>query len=110
MKKLFVVVIVTVALHFGWTFAAPPIRHYFLDAKIRDMSEQGRLLNQRDMLQEILRVVEEKSIPITEKDIKFKREKNQMRISVAYSTTVTAPFYTKTYQFASSHAGVYEPR
>jgi hypothetical protein len=109
-KKIFTIVILTIVGHLGWTFASPPMKHYFLDAKIREIAKEGRLLNQGDMLKEIMRVVEEKKIPITEKDIKFKRDGNQMRISVEYSTTVTAPFYTKTYQFASNYSGVYEPR
>ena len=103
-------VILTIVGHLGWSFATPPMKHYFLDAKIREIVKEGRLLNTSDMMKEIMRGVEEKKIPVTEKDIHFKRDGNQLRISVAYSTTVTAPFYTKTYQFASNYSGLYDPR
>jgi hypothetical protein len=110
MKKIFVIAILAAGVHAGWIFAAPPVKHYFLDAKIRDMAEQGRLYNQHEMLNEILRVVEEKQIPISAKDIQFRLDGNKMRISVSYRTTVSMPYYTKTYTFASSHVGVYEPK
>ncbi len=110
MKRLFVIALLATGAHYGWSFAAPPIQHYFLDAAIRDMSEKGRLLNQPEMLGEILRVIEEKRIPLTAKDVRFKRDGNRIRISVAYDQTVAAPFYSKTYHFESSHGGIYEPR
>ena len=62
------------------------------------------------MLTEIMRVVDEKKIPISQKDIRFRIDGDKMRISVAYSTTVSTPFYSKTYAFSSAHMGVYEPR
>ena len=58
----------------------------------------------------LFREEEEKGIPIREKDVHFKRDGNRMQISVTYNETVTAPFYTKTYRFASSYSGIYEPR
>ncbi len=110
MKKIFVIAFLAAAAHFGWAFASPPIKHYFLDSKIREMADQGRLFNQHEMLNEILRVVEEKQIPVSAKEIQFRRDGNKMRISVAYRTTVSTPFYTKTYAFLSAHVGVYEER
>ena len=110
MKKILVIAFFAAATHFGWAFASPPIKHYFLDSKIREMADQGRLFNQHEMLDEILRIVEEKQIPISSKDIQFRKDGDQMRISVAYSTTVSTPFYTKTYEFTSTHMGTYDPR
>ncbi len=110
MKKIFVIAFLAAAIHFGWSFASPPIKHYFLDSKIREMADQGRLFNQHEMLNEIMRVVEEKKIPISQKDIQFRKDGNKMRIAVSYRTTVSTPFYTKTYTFSSAHMGVYEQR
>lgn len=110
MKRLLAIALIAAAAHYGWQFAAPPIKQYFLDAKIREMSERGRFYNQPEMLSEIMRVVEEQRIPLTTKDIHFHRDGSRMRISVRYETTVATPFYTKTYRFGSSHSGVYDPK
>jgi hypothetical protein len=110
MKAFVTFALIVAALHCAWTVESPKVKHYFLDAKIRDMSEKGRLHNQPEMLQEILRVVEEKKIPIQAKDIRFKQDGKRIRISVAYDTTVSIPFYTKTYHFESLHSGIYDPR
>jgi hypothetical protein len=110
MKRLITIAVLAAAAHYGWIFAAPPIKQYFLDAKIREVSEQGRLFNQPEMLNEIMRVIEEKSIPLTAKDVHFRRDGARMTISVKYATTVSMPYYSKTYQFESKHTGIYDPR
>lgn len=111
--KTFITIILAIAIgHCVWTVTTPKVNHYFLDSKIRDMAAQGRLFNQYEMLNEIMRVVDEKKIPIEAKQIHFKREKDgkKMRISVAYEQTVSVPFYTRTYAFKSEHSGVYDPK
>ncbi|MFN0150931.1 MAG: hypothetical protein ACKVU1_09530 [bacterium] len=112
MKTILTLAIIIAIAHCAWTVTTPRVNHYFLDAKIRDMAGQGRLYNQHEMMNEIMRIVEEKNIPIEASQIKFKREKDgkRMKISVAYSQTVAVPFYTKTYTFASAHSGVYDPK
>jgi len=112
MKTILTLAIIIAVAHCAWTVTTPKVNHYFLDAKIRDMAGQGRLYNQAEMLKEIMRIVEEKNIPIDAKAIKFKREKDgkRIKISVAYSQTVNVPFYTKTYSFSSAHSGIYDPK
>ena len=111
--KSFLIIVLAIAIgHCAWTLTTPKVNHYFLDAKIRDMAAQGRLYNQHEMLKEIMRVVDEKHIPIDAKEIRFKREKEgkKMRITCSYEQTVSVPFYTRTYAFQSDYSGVYDPK
>ena len=110
MKSFLTLALIIAIAHCVWTVTTPKVNHYFLDAKIHDMAAQGRLYNQHEMLNEIMRIVDEKNIPIEAKQIRFKKDGKKMRISVAYEQTVSVPFYTKTYAFTSQHTGIYDPK
>jgi hypothetical protein len=110
MKTFITLALIIAAAHCVWAITTPKVNHYFLDSKISDMAAQGRLYNQAEMLKEIMRIVDERNIPIEAKEIRFKRDGKKMKISVAYEQTVTVPFYSKTYAFKSEHTGIYDPK
>ncbi len=111
-RGLLGVLLILLAIHVGYIFASPTIKNTMLQGKMEDLVQNRGLKGERELHRDIMEFIDEKDIPISDKDLVIRVTDDEASIAAHYTCTASFWFYSRDYEFypASKPSAKLKPR
>jgi hypothetical protein len=86
-------------LQAGFLFASPMVKNSMLEGKMRELARSKTAKSETSLLRDIMEFVDEKGIPLDEKEIVIVVKDNKATIAAHYTTQVKYLKYVHRYEF-----------